>query len=362
MATFFLLPPLDCAELLACVAGHAPRARRVRLPGHRALWPRGLAAAVPVPAGNQDAEGIVIEALSATERERLAFWHRAQGLVPVALELEDGRAASGWGLREPPDETSLPLPADLVRAVAEEVMGLFGRADAAALRRRWPMLAARGASRWRARSTCVQGGESAADGVETIRRERPWDGFFAVETRRLRHRLFAGGMSAEVERAGFVMADAVTVLPYDPARDRVLVIEQFRFGPLLREDPAPWMLEPVAGRIDLGETPEETARREAMEEAGVELGALHPIGSYYPTPGAVSEYLWSFIGIAELPDGAAGIRGLASEHEDIRGRLVSFPELEAMLVAGQLRNGPMLLSALWLARHRARLRAGTSGA
>ncbi|RMD91892.1 MAG: NUDIX domain-containing protein [Alphaproteobacteria bacterium] len=335
--------------------GLMPASHSALLPDHRAVWPKGLAASVPLPAVGEAAAGCVIEALPAPARARLAFWMQAQGLKPVSLRIEDGKEAETWALPAPPAATGAPLPPGLARAVAEEVMGLFGRAEPALVARRWAMLAARGASRWRARKTGLREGSFPADSVETLARERPWEGFFAVETRRLRHPRFAGGMSEEVERAGFVMADAVTVLPYDPARERVLVIEQFRFGPLLRDDPGPWTLEPVAGRIDLGETPEETARREAMEEAGVAVEALHLIGEYYPTPGAVSEYLWSYIGIADLPEGVAGIRGLESEHEDIRGRLLSVAELEELAVGGGLRNGPMLLSALWLAANRGRL-------
>ncbi|MEL7115301.1 MAG: NUDIX domain-containing protein, partial [Pseudomonadota bacterium] len=166
---------------------------------------------------------------------------------------------------------------------------------------------------------------------------------------------FNGEMSETVKRAAFVSGDAVTVLPYDPRRDRVLVIEQFRFAPFVRGDRHPWSLEPVAGRIDAGETPEEAVRREMREEVSLDLGALHHIGSYYPSPGAVTEYLYSYIGIADLPDKAAGIGGLEDEAEDIRGMLLGFDELMALVSSSEAQNGPLILSALWLAAHRSDL-------
>jgi len=141
-------------------------------------------------------------------------------------------------------------------------------------------------------------------------------------------------------------------------RDRVLVIEQFRAGPLGRGDPAPWLLEPVAGRIDPGETPEETACRETVEEAGIRLRTLHKVAEFYPTTGAVSEYLTAYVGIADLPDGAAGLHGLETEHEDIRGHLMPRAELMARIAGGRAPNGPLILTAFWLEVHAGRLRAG----
>jgi nudix-type nucleoside diphosphatase (YffH/AdpP family) len=163
-------------------------------------------------------------------------------------------------------------------------------------------------------------------------------------------------MSDLLTREVLVMGDAVTVLPYDPVRDRVLLIEQFRMGPFGRGDPLPWQLEAIAGRIDPGETPEDAARREAVEEAGLALGRLEKVAEYYPTPGAVTEYLYSYVALCDLPDGVAGIYGAADEGEDIRGHLLSFDRLVEVMAAGEIGNAPLLLTVLWLQRERARLR------
>ena len=156
---------------------------------------------------------------------------------------------------------------------------------------------------------------------------------------------------------GFVMADAVTVLPYDPVRDVVMLVEQFRFGPWIRGDVNPWSLEPIAGRIDPGETPEETAYREAREETGLTLGPLFKVADYYPTPGAVTEYLFSFVAHADLAGFGGTIGGEAGEDEDIRAHVVPFDKLMQLIDSGEAGTGPLVLSIYWLALNRDRLRA-----
>jgi nudix-type nucleoside diphosphatase (YffH/AdpP family) len=194
-------------------------------------------------------------------------------------------------------------------------------------------------------------GDVAVEAVET-----PYIGYFAVTEFRLRHRLFSGAMSPVLTRAAFVSGDAVTVLPYDPARDTVMLIEQFRLGPFARGDTQPWSLEAIAGRLDPGETPEDTARREAREEAGLTLGRLIRVAGYYPTPGAKAEFLHAFLGLADLPDTAAGTGGAVDEDEDIRSHVIPFAWLMDLVASGEVNNAPLLLSALCLESRRAALR------
>ena len=112
-----------------------------------------------------------------------------------------------------------------------------------------------------------------------------FDGFFKVIRYRLRHRQFAGGMGAELVREVLERGHAVVVLPFDPMRDQVVLIEQFRIGALgVVADP--WLVEPVAGIIEPGEPAPEVARREALEEAGLELMDLVPACSYFASPEA----------------------------------------------------------------------------
>jgi ADP-ribose pyrophosphatase len=196
--------------------------------------------------------------------------------------------------------------------------------------------------------------------IEVLDRSLPYARYFDVEDVTLRHTRFDGATSEPIERAVLRSADAVTVLPYDPVRDAVVIVEQFRPAAFVRGDANPWVLEPVAGRCDADEPVEEVARREMMEEAGLTLLALEPIASYYPSPGCLSEYLFSFVGLVDLTSAKNGLHGLHTEAEDIRTHILSFDAAMALIETGEADNGPLLLSLFWLAKNRTRLREASS--
>jgi ADP-ribose pyrophosphatase len=266
------------------------------------------------------------------------------------------QAGSAWSL-----EAWVSGPGVLSVDVATEVMALLPTTTPEAILERFRMLEVRAASKRRALSepapATVRRTPTSED-VKVAELRRPYTWFFGVEEADLSFRRFDGSHSDTVTRAGFIMGDAVTVLPYDPVRDKVMLVEQFRFGPHARGEANAWSLEPIAGRIDPHETPEAAARREAQEEARLTMQSMHQVGRYYVSPGAVTEYLVSYIGLADLPDSAEGVSGLAAEAEDIRAHVVSFDQLMAMVESGEVANAPLLISAQWLALHRARLRAG----
>ena len=198
----------------------------------------------------------------------------------------------------------------------------------------------------------------SGDDVEVLEQRRPYTNYFSMIEHDLRFRRFDGGMSARVTRAGLIAGDAATVLPYDAAADTVLLIEQFRFGPWARGDRRPWTLEPIAGRTDPGDDAEETARREAREEAGLEIGRLERIAAFYPTTGAMSEYVVSFVGLCDLSDRSGVVGGAAAEDEDILSHVIPFERLMHLVASGEAENAPLLISAWWLAANRDRLRRG----
>ena len=336
------------------------------LPGHSlAEGAAALGQAVLCADAAEPLAGLAVEA-DAAAAARLAWYAEATGLAlhpvvlgdgaPAVAPAADDAPAGPWDAARWQDRA-----AAVVAATAGDVMRLMGAKPASALRARYAQMLGRGAGRVRA---ALPGGAAlrrvpAAGDVTVDDWREPYARFFAIEEVELRHRRFDGGMSPRLLRAVFVSGDAVTVLPYDPARDRVLLIEQFRAAPLARGDANPWLIEAIAGRIDPFETAEEAARREAAEEAGLTLGALHLAAEYYPSPGAKTEYLWSYVALADLPDTAAGTGGVEGEGEDIRAHLLPFDALMALVEANEGANGPLILTAHWLARHRARLRAET---
>ena len=192
------------------------------------------------------------------------------------------------------------------------------------------------------------------DDVEVVEREACFRGFYQLDRLHLRHRLFAGGMGKLISRELFVRHDAVCVLPYDPQRDCVVLIEQFRVG-ALDKSLNPWLIELVAGLIDKDEQPEQVARREAVEEAGLELAELWPLTQYYPSPGGSDERVHLYVGRCDSR-GAGGVHGLEEEGEDIRVLVWSLDEALVALDDGRIDNAASIIALQWLALNRAEVR------
>ncbi len=192
------------------------------------------------------------------------------------------------------------------------------------------------------------------DDVEVVEREACFRGFYQLDRLHLRHRLFAGGMGKLISRELFVRHDAVCVLPYDPQRDCVVLIEQFRVG-ALDKSLNPWLIELVAGLIDKDEQPEQVARREAVEEAGLELAELWPLTQYYPSPGGSDERVHLYVGRCDSR-GAGGVHGLEDEGEDIRVLVWSLDEALAAVANGRIDNAASIIALQWLALNRAKVR------
>ncbi|WP_378943797.1 NUDIX domain-containing protein [Paracoccus sp. R86501] len=254
-------------------------------------------------------------------------------------------------------DTDQPWHADTDRdrlnaEIARQIMAAGDHVDPDLLAWRLPMIGIWASTRIRAGRMPISGqgvvAQRSADAVRTLERHQRFHGYFAVEERSLTHDLHQGGTSARVTREGFLMGDAVVMLPWDPVRDRVLIIEQFRFAPYIRGDRQPWQLEPIAGRVDAGETVESAILREAREEAALDITTLLPCFNCYPSPGAVCEFLYQFIGVADLPDDVTGVHGLDTEAEDIRSHVMDRARLSDLVDQGQITNGPLLTLSLWL--------------
>jgi len=196
----------------------------------------------------------------------------------------------------------------------------------------------------------------SGDDVKIIQHETLYQGFARLDRYRLRHRLYDGGFSDEMEREVFERRHTVGVLLYDPRRDEVVLVEQFRLPAHLAGFPA-WELEIVAGITDHdGESAADLARREAREEAGIEIiGELVPVHHFMPSPGACTERVAVLCGRVNA-EGAGGIHGLKHEHEDIKVVVLSFRAAMKLLRADKIGNGLTVLALYWLAANRAGLR------
>ena len=181
------------------------------------------------------------------------------------------------------------------------------------------------------------------DDVEILKREPLSDGFLKVYRYHLRHRLFRGGWSPVLTREVVVRHGASCLLPYDPVRDEVVLVEQFRVG-ALTSPRSPWL-----------------ARREAEEEAGLTVTDILPICEFQASPGGLAEHVYLYCGRVDT-SAAGGIHGLAEEGEDIRVHVMSREEAWRRLQAGELDNAPVIIAIQWLMLNLERVRKAWSGA
>jgi ADP-ribose pyrophosphatase len=187
-----------------------------------------------------------------------------------------------------------------------------------------------------------------------INKEILYSGFFRMEKYCLQHTLYAGGWSAAINRELFVRGSCVAVLLYDPERDKVVLIEQFRAGAILQPDRA-WLVEIVAGAIEEGETAIEVAYRESIEEAGCEIQELIVINEFYTTPGGASERITLFCGKIDSTK-VGGIHGLDHEDEDIWVRSVDFDEAYRMVESNEIESAIPIIAIQWLALNKEKIR------
>lgn len=314
------------------------------------------------------AEGLLVQNLSQNDLERLNFYEGGfdYELRPLGVETVEGDSVQAdvyfpdpglwtptklWELRDWVDRWG-----DISVTAAHEVMGYFGKIDAATLARSFPALRTRAWAKIAARQRGTGDLRDVTKDVVLHNHRYAHVNYFGMEEVALQHRQHDGTMGPVLQRSSLMQGSAVVVLPYDPARDVVLLVEQFRPPVFIIDDPEPWMWEPVAGMIDPGETPEHAARREAQEEAGVVLQSLEYAGGAYSSSGSSTEYIHLYVGLADLELTVQG-GGLASEGEDIRSQILPFVDFMDRVDAHGFKDLPLLALAHWLARHRNRLRA-----
>ncbi|MDK3018531.1 NUDIX domain-containing protein [Pseudodonghicola flavimaris] len=353
--------------LLETVLGHSLDVAALSpatLPGYRLAEAAGGGGwdAVLIAAVGETVPGLILSA-GAEDVARLDYYQTALGqraaevvidavgAVRIYLPESEGRLEGIWNSSDWEAKWSVS-----VTRAATEMMAWYGRLDAKELGRRLHGLRLRAAARTAIAEYPAQGGHDINQDVKMIEHRFAYMDYFGMEEAWLQFRRHDGSFSEPLPRSTLATGRASVVLPYDPRRDCVLLVEQFRAPLYLAGDPAPWLWEPVAGMIDPGETPEQAARREAEEEAGLRLTALEKAGEAYSSSGSSMEYCHLFVGLADLGD-AEGIGGLATEGEDIRSQVVPYADLMAGIDAQRYRDMPLMILALWLARHRDRLRA-----
>ena len=178
-----------------------------------------------------------------------------------------------------------------------------------------------------------------------INKKNLYSGFFNLNKYEFIHQKHDGSWTDIVKREVFSGAHVSALLPYDPLRKEIVLIQQFRAGSLSRYDDG-YLYEIVAGIIDINETPLETAKRECLEETGCEVKKITPIQSYFPAPGSSESYYHLYLGEVNSFNGER-IMGLENENENILVKAFKVEEIRKMLKEKVIKNGLTLIALQW---------------
>ncbi len=366
MTDLFVYGTLRHDALMALIAGQGQAVcSPAQLPGYAV--DRQPDAPLPMLVDRADtvAVGVLWRGMSDAQMARLDAYETPFGYARVPIVLSDGTPAQTyfpppglpltgrpWSMAEWEAEEA-PITLSAASEIASHVPPLSGPALAA----QWGMIRHRAYSRARAETGAPATVRSQPMPAETVDVAPLSGSFFKFRKFRLHHTRFDGRWSDVLDREVFQGVDAALVLPYDPRAGLVLMVEQFRTGPFVRGDANPWTLEPVAGIVDAGETPQDAARREAMEEAGLPDLTLLPMFEFYPSPGASTDHFYCYAGLADLVGHAPRSGGLEEEHEDLRLHVLPLAETLNLIDTGEITAGPLITMLYWIDRNRARLAA-----
>lgn len=170
-----------------------------------------------------------------------------------------------------------------------------------------------------------------------------YNGFFKVDRHTISFEKFDGGMIENVWRECSKKGDIVAVLPYDPIRQELLMVEQFRIGMVVR-GLHPWTLEIVAGFMDVvGEDAVSAAKRELKEETGCTAKTLHALLDYYPSLGGSASEMHVFIAEIDVSE-ALQYTGIEAEGEDICVHRFSLAEMRDKLANNEINNATAIIA------------------
>lgn len=188
----------------------------------------------------------------------------------------------------------------------------------------------------------------------SVKQTTLYKGFFELLGVDLKHDLYIGGESRVMRRELLLHRDVSAVLPYDPVRDELVLIEQFRLGARERKG-GPWIMEIIAGYQEPGESPEDVAYRECMEEANCNVTKLYRIMQYYTSPGISTERIDLYLACTGT-ENVGGIHGLDAENEDIRVHVVSPRAAFGWLDNGYIDSAIIVIALQWFRQHHDEIR------
>ncbi len=115
-------------------------------------------------------------------------------------------------------------------------------------------------------------------------------------------------------------------------RQHVCLLRQYRHAS------GGWLWELPAGKLEVNEDPQTTAKRELLEEAGIQAEQWEPLGDILVTPGFCDEVIHLYL--------ARGLTQLAAQpqtHEVIEVHWIPFEQAMARVFDGTLRDAKTML-------------------
>lgn len=161
------------------------------------------------------------------------------------------------------------------------------------------------------------------------------------------------GVTHRLPREVYHRTPAACILLYDPKRDIVVLVKQFRLPAHLNGDPS-WMIEVPAGLLD-GDEPEAAIRREAMEETGYTIRDVRFLFRSYPAPGSITEVVHFFAAAIDTADRTSDGGGLEEEHEDIEVLEIPLMQAVAMIDKGEIIDLKTIMLLQWILANKGQL-------
>ena len=163
------------------------------------------------------------------------------------------------------------------------------------------------------------------------------------------------GKTVTLKREVYDRGNGATILLFDPKRETVILVRQFRM-PVHLNGHSGWLIETPAGLLD-GDHPEEAIRREVMEETGYAVHAVHTVFRSFMSPGAVTEIIHFFVALIDSTERVSDGGGVADENEDIEVLEIGLDKAMAMIESGDICDAKTIMLLQWAALNRAKLKA-----
>lgn len=188
--------------------------------------------------------------------------------------------------------------------------------------------------------------------VRLVAKETVWKRFIHLQTL-VFDQTTADGRVTRLNREVHDHGSAAAILLFDPQKDAIVLVRQFRPAAFVNGDPS-FMLEVPAGLID-DDQPDEAIRREAMEETGYAVKDVQYLFETYASPGTLTEKVALFYARIDLNEKAGLGGGLDTEGEDIEVLSIPLDEAFGMITTGEISDAKTIILLQWAMLNRAGL-------